>query len=219
MLDLRSSPGARQDRSRGHNALSCVTDHDGPEYPASPGGGPKPHRPEALPEALNALFRSDVRQVATSRRAILDRSNLANLKNKLNYAGTIERHIKQELIDRLGEAPAVALLGPRQVGKTTLAQEVGDIRPSIYLDLESDADRAKLTEPELYLGSHEDKLVILDEAAAKFRGVQETGLVMGQHRPGRNSSLAYRFSLPPPRIAPSMRRRHSPEPLAVPNKI
>lgn len=75
----------------------------------------------------------------------------------------IERHIKQELIDRLGEAPAVALLGPRQVGKTTLAQEVGDIRPSIYLDLQSDADRAKLTEPELYLGSHEDKLVILDE--------------------------------------------------------
>ena len=75
----------------------------------------------------------------------------------------IERHIKQELIDRLGEAPTVALLGPRQVGKTSLAQDVGDIRPSIYLDLESDADRAKLTEPELYLGSHEDKLVILDK--------------------------------------------------------
>lgn len=62
----------------------------------------------------------------------------------------IERHIKQELIDRLGEAPAVALLGPRQVGKTSLAQEVGDIRPSIYLDLESDTERTKLTEPELY---------------------------------------------------------------------
>lgn len=67
------------------------------------------------------------------------------------------------MLERLDEVPAVALLGPRQVGKTTLAQEIGDLRPSIYLDLESDADRAKLADPELYLGSHEDKLVILDE--------------------------------------------------------
>ncbi|MFA1627019.1 AAA family ATPase [Rhizobium mongolense] len=49
------------------------------------------------------------------------------------------------------------------MGKTTLALEVGEQRPSIYLDLESDADRAKLAEPELYLAGHEDKLVILDE--------------------------------------------------------
>ncbi|EQB00441.1 hypothetical protein L288_18360 [Sphingobium quisquiliarum P25] len=49
------------------------------------------------------------------------------------------------------------------MGKTTLAQEVGELQPSIYLDLESDADRAKLAEPELYLNLHEDKLVILDE--------------------------------------------------------
>jgi hypothetical protein len=63
----------------------------------------------------------------------------------------------------LDGSPAVALLGPRQVGKTTLAQELADDRPSIYLDLESDRDRAKLTDPELYLESHEDKLVILDE--------------------------------------------------------
>jgi predicted AAA+ superfamily ATPase len=41
--------------------------------------------------------------------------------------------------------------------------EVGEQRPSIYLDLESDSDRAKLAEPELYLAGHEDKLVILDE--------------------------------------------------------
>ncbi|WP_461160412.1 ATP-binding protein [Sphingobium sp. TomMM35A] len=67
------------------------------------------------------------------------------------------------MVDRLAHSPAVALLGPRQVGKTTLAQEVGEARPSLYLDLESEADRAKLTEPELYLSAHEDKLVILDE--------------------------------------------------------
>ena len=49
------------------------------------------------------------------------------------------------------------------MGKTTLALEIAEARPSIYLDLESDADRAKLAEPELYLSHHEDKLVILDE--------------------------------------------------------
>jgi predicted AAA+ superfamily ATPase len=75
----------------------------------------------------------------------------------------IERRIRADLSQRLDEAPAVALLGPRQVGKTTLARDVGESRPSIYLDLESEADRAKLTDPELYLESHQDDLVILDE--------------------------------------------------------
>ena len=75
----------------------------------------------------------------------------------------IGRRIYAELAERLEETPAVALIGPRQVGKTTLALEIAEARPSIYLDLESDADRAKLTEPELYLSEHEDKLVILDE--------------------------------------------------------
>jgi predicted AAA+ superfamily ATPase len=75
----------------------------------------------------------------------------------------IERYIKQKLVDAIDNAPAVALLGPRQVGKTTLAQEIGDTRPSIYLDLESSADRAKLADPEAYLASHENELVILDE--------------------------------------------------------
>jgi len=75
----------------------------------------------------------------------------------------IERRLKAELAARIDQAPAVALLGPRQVGKTTLAQEIAEDRPALYLDLESDADRAKLSEPELYLESHADKLIILDE--------------------------------------------------------
>ncbi|MEO7170368.1 MAG: ATP-binding protein [Sphingomonas sp.] len=75
----------------------------------------------------------------------------------------IDRRIRTELASRIDETPAVALLGPRQVGKTTLAREIGDTRPSIYLDLESEADRARLSEPELYLAAHEDELVILDE--------------------------------------------------------
>ncbi len=57
----------------------------------------------------------------------------------------------------------MVLLGPRQSGKTTLALEAAKSVASIYLDLESERDRAKLVQPELYLADHLDKLVILDE--------------------------------------------------------
>jgi len=75
----------------------------------------------------------------------------------------IRRHIQQKLIEALDNAPAVALLGPRQAGKTTLALAIGETRGSLYLDLETASDRARLTDPESYLASHEDELVILDE--------------------------------------------------------
>jgi predicted AAA+ superfamily ATPase len=75
----------------------------------------------------------------------------------------IERHLLPVLQQRLGEAPAVVLLGPRQAGKTTLALAVGRQRRALYLDLESERDRAKLDEPELYLSDHLGTLVILDE--------------------------------------------------------
>jgi len=78
-------------------------------------------------------------------------------------ASMISRRITPRLNHLLQRSPAVALLGPRQVGKTTLALEIGATRPSLYLDLESAADRARLAEPELYLAAHTDELVILDE--------------------------------------------------------
>jgi hypothetical protein len=62
----------------------------------------------------------------------------------------------------LARQAAVALIGPRQVGKTTLAHEIARTRPSIYLDLEAAADRDKLSDPVLFLDRHVDKLVILD---------------------------------------------------------
>jgi len=60
---------------------------------------------------------------------------------------------------------AVALIGPRQVGKTTLALQVAEQTggKALYLDLEARQDRDKLLEPALFLGSYEDRLVILDE--------------------------------------------------------
>lgn len=66
-------------------------------------------------------------------------------------------------MEMLTRHPVVGLLGPRQVGKTTLAHQIAAKRPSVYLDLESPADRAKLAEPELYLEGQRGKLVILDE--------------------------------------------------------
>ena len=73
------------------------------------------------------------------------------------------RNLLPRLADEIQHSPAVAILGPRQVGKTTLALEAAQSIPSIYLDLESERDRAKLAQPELYLVDHQDKLVILDE--------------------------------------------------------
>jgi predicted AAA+ superfamily ATPase len=73
------------------------------------------------------------------------------------------RHLQSLLTEELRFSPAVALLGPRQVGKTTLALKVVRDIPHVYLDLESERDRGKLAQAELYLESHLDKLVILDE--------------------------------------------------------
>jgi predicted AAA+ superfamily ATPase len=100
----------------------------------------------------------------------------------------IDRRIAAQLIDRLDSMPAVALLGPRQVGKTTLAHKVGEQRPSVYLDLESNSDRAKLSDPELYLSAHEETLVILDEVQ-RFPNLFQTlrGLIDQGRRKGRRS--------------------------------
>lgn len=77
----------------------------------------------------------------------------------------IKRKCQDSIIELLNESPAVGILGPRQVGKTTLAEEIAlSISPNpIYLDLESPTDLAKLTEPEAYFDLHKGKLIILDE--------------------------------------------------------
>ena len=96
----------------------------------------------------------------------------------------------QELNVQLQQAPAVVLLGPRQAGKTTLALQIAADRPSIYLDLESDSDRNKLAEPELYLKAHQDKLVILDEVQRTpglFANLR--GLIDRARREGRGPGM------------------------------
>jgi len=100
----------------------------------------------------------------------------------------IERRIHTQLVEMIGRYAAVALLGPRQVGKTTLALNVAATRPSLYLDLESPGDQAKLTDPELYLAEHEDKLVILDEVHRRPNLFQPLrGLIDKGRRGGRGT--------------------------------
>lgn len=77
----------------------------------------------------------------------------------------IDRDLASLVERRLKQMPSVALLGPRQVGKTTLARAIAAKRGegAIYLDLESAADRNRLSDPEAYFAAHADKLVVLDE--------------------------------------------------------
>jgi len=102
----------------------------------------------------------------------------------------IARHARSKIEEALQRQAAVALIGPRQVGKTTLALEIADRRPSIYLDLEAAADREKLSDPVLFLQRHTDKLVVLDEIhrmPALFealRGIIDSGRRAGK-RTGR----------------------------------
>ena len=72
-------------------------------------------------------------------------------------------YLKQHVIDALKRQAVVALLGPRQVGKTTLSLEVAKAFNAIYLDLEDPSDRIKLTTPKLFFEQHEDELIVLDE--------------------------------------------------------
>jgi predicted AAA+ superfamily ATPase len=75
----------------------------------------------------------------------------------------LDRKIRFEIENALARQAAVALIGPRQVGKTTLALYLGERHNALYLDLEDRDDRNRLSNPALFLENVEDRLVILDE--------------------------------------------------------
>ena len=81
---------------------------------------------------------------------------------------------------------AVALIGPRQVGKTTLAHAIAEQTGALYLDLEAGADQAKLADPALFLAEYEDRLVVLDEIHRapelfqELRGLIDRGRRLGK---------------------------------------
>ncbi len=104
------------------------------------------------------------------------------------FAQMLARHLNLRLIELLQTSPAVVLLGPRQVGKTTLALAAGEQQPSLYLDLEDAADRAKLTDSARYFEEHANDLIILDEvhrAPELFQTLR--GVIDRGRRRGRTS--------------------------------
>jgi predicted AAA+ superfamily ATPase len=77
----------------------------------------------------------------------------------------INRQLHTKIIHLLDHFPAVAILGPRQIGKTTLAKQIAQKlkKPTLYLDVEKPSDALKLQDAEAYLSLHQDKCVIIDE--------------------------------------------------------
>lgn len=75
----------------------------------------------------------------------------------------LARKAFQTVDQALSRQASVALIGPRQVGKTTLALQLGEAQNALYLDLEDSQDRDKLSNAAVFLGAYEDRLVILDE--------------------------------------------------------
>lgn len=80
--------------------------------------------------------------------------------------GYIPRMIEDKLNRKLKSTPAIAILGPRQCGKTTLAKRMISDIPSVYLDLQRLSDLNKINEPELFFERHREELVCLDEIQA-----------------------------------------------------
>lgn len=108
----------------------------------------------------------------------------------MDFQSTITYMYSRRLIQRihylLPHTPAIVLMGARQVGKTTLAIQVGSDKPSIYLDLEDNEDRAKVANPARYFADHQNELIILDEVHRlpelfqQLRGVIDKGRRSGQ---------------------------------------
>lgn len=99
----------------------------------------------------------------------------------------LNRRLLPDIEHSLADFPAVALLGPRQAGKTTLAKIVAAQRDaSLYLDLERPSDLARLTDPELFLSRHAGQLIVLDEVQHKPELFAVLRALIDEHRtPGR----------------------------------
>jgi len=107
------------------------------------------------------------------------------------YVAIIARDLINNLQHALNNMPVVALVGPRQVGKTTLALQIAAQRTdkkSAYIDLELDTDLSKLSDAEGYLRRFENQLLIIDEVQRMpdlFRILR--GLVDSRKRAGENA--------------------------------
>ena len=112
---------------------------------------------------------------------------LAKMESNSNNARMIRRRLITTLERHLRQFPAVALLGPRQVGKTTLARTFRPPAALHYLDLENPADLEKLADARGYLGALRGKLVVIDEVQRApglfqvLRGLIDERSLGGEH--------------------------------------
>lgn len=99
----------------------------------------------------------------------------------------ITRIFQYEVVETLKWSPAVAILGPRQVGKTTLAKNIAAEQSSaVYLDLENPTDLQKLQDSFTYLGSLQQHCIVIDEIQLKPELFSQLRPLIDAHRiPGR----------------------------------
>nr|WP_295931321.1 ATP-binding protein [uncultured Dyadobacter sp.] len=102
----------------------------------------------------------------------------------------IKRRLEKSIAEALRRSPSVALMGPRQVGKTTIALDIFDSRPSVYLDLESRLDLEKVKDIRAFYESNSDQLIILDEVQRLPElFVELRGIIDQERRKGKTSGL------------------------------
>ena len=110
---------------------------------------------------------------------------LDNLKCYFKLTSMITRRLQDQIIGSLATFPAVALVGSRQSGKTTLARSI-PAQDALYIDLELPSHLARLEDAEGYLQHNRHRLVIIDEAQRKpelFPLLRS--LIDADRRPGR----------------------------------
>lgn len=105
----------------------------------------------------------------------------------------IKRKLESTIVDVLKRSPSVALMGPRQIGKTTIAFTVAESIPSIYLDLERKLDLQKVQDIESFHQANRDKLIILDEVQRLPEVFSPVRGIIDQERRKGNKSGQFLF--------------------------
>jgi predicted AAA+ superfamily ATPase len=102
----------------------------------------------------------------------------------------IKRRLENQVRQTMQRSPSVALMGPRQVGKTTIALNLSEQVPAIYLDLESSLDAAKVQDIAAFHSENRTKLIILDEVQRTpeiFAALR--GIIDKERRKGNKAGL------------------------------